>query len=234
MSSSAKPGRVFRAAAHEHDDVYVLGETVRTTFPADAPVATVTDILLAADRRGASVVAAAEARATEILAEAAASAAAVRAAARNEGFAAGRSAAEAEISELVELVRVAAREGKSIRDEIAGQAAAVVARATMLATRRIVGDHYQAEPLETAAVCAEAIRAASGQDVVAIRVNPALVAGIQAVLVDLAAYIRPDDAVEVGGCIIDLRHGTLDATLETRLSLMETALAEASGQEAAA
>jgi flagellar biosynthesis/type III secretory pathway protein FliH len=234
MSSLAKRGRVYRGAAHDEDDVYVLGETVRATFPADTSVATVTDILAAAERRAAGVVAAAEARAGTILAQAEASAAAVRAAARADGVSAGQAEAESEISELVELVRAAAREGKSIRDGIASQAAAVVARATMLATRRIVGDHYAADPRETAAACAEAVRSASGQEIIAVRVNPALVAGVQAALVDVAAYVRPDDAIEVGGCIIDLRQGTLDATLETRLSLMQSALAEASGEEAAA
>jgi flagellar biosynthesis/type III secretory pathway protein FliH len=230
MSSSAKRGRVYRGASHDEDDVYVLGETVRATFPADTSVATVTDILAAAERRAAGVVAAAEARAGAILAEAEASVAAARA----DGVSAGRAEGESEVSELVELVRAAAREGKSIRDSIASQAAAVVARATMLATRRIVGGHYAADPRETAAACAEAVRAASGQEIIAVRVNPALVAGVQAALVDVAAYVRPDDAIEVGGCIIDLRQGTLDATLETRLSLMQSALAEASGEEAAA
>ena len=43
----------------------------------------------------------------------------------------------------------------------------------------------------------------------------------RATLTDAATYIRPDDSVEVGGCIIDLRNGTLDASLEARLSLMD-------------
>jgi flagellar biosynthesis/type III secretory pathway protein FliH len=230
MNSSAKPGRVFRAAPRdEGDEVFVLGETVRQTFPGESPVATVTDILAAADRRAAGIVAAAEATATAILAKAASSVAAARA----EGAAAGQAEAEAEIRELVELVRSAAREGKAIRDGIASQAASVIARATMLATRHIVGDYYEADPGQTAAACADALRAASGQEIVAVRVNPALVTRLQAALVDAASYIRPDEAIEVGGCIIDLRQGTLDATLETRLSLMETALAEASGEAAA-
>jgi flagellar biosynthesis/type III secretory pathway protein FliH len=42
--------------------------------------------------------------------------------------------------------------------------------------------------------------------------------------------VRPDDAVEAGGCIIDLRNGTIDATLDARLSLMELALREAGGE----
>lgn len=235
MNSSAKPGRVFRAAPRdEGEDVYVLGETVRSTFPADSSVATVTDILSAAERRAASLIAAAEARAAELVAAAEATVAGLRAAAREEGVSAGQAEAELEVRALVDLVRAAANEGKAIRDGIANQAAAVVARATMLATRRIVGDHYEADPQETAAACAEAIRAASGQEIVSIRVNPALVTDVQTALVDVAAYVRPDEAIEVGGCVIDLRQGTLDATLETRLSLMEQALAEASGQEAAA
>src|SRR5438477_6069471 len=113
MRLLAKPGHVFRAAAEGHDDVFVLGETLRTTFPADASVATVADILSAAERRAAGIIAAAEARGEAILAGAMAAVSTVRAAAHAEGLSAGHDEAESEIRELIELVRTAAREGKA-------------------------------------------------------------------------------------------------------------------------
>jgi flagellar biosynthesis/type III secretory pathway protein FliH len=33
----------------------------------------------------------------------------------------------------------------------------------------------------------------------------------------------------MGGCLIDVRNGTIDASLDTRLSLMELALRDAGG-----
>jgi flagellar biosynthesis/type III secretory pathway protein FliH len=64
-----------------------------------------------------------------------------------------------------------------------------------------------------------------------IRVHPEAEAPVTAALVDLAGYVRPDESVDVGGCIIDLRNGTIDATLDTRLSLMELAIGASSGAE---
>jgi flagellar biosynthesis/type III secretory pathway protein FliH len=56
-----------------------------------------------------------------------------------------------------------------------------------------------------------------------------MVESIQAWLADAARYVRPDEGVAIGGCIIDLRNGTLDASLDARLSLMDLALGEAAG-----
>jgi flagellar biosynthesis/type III secretory pathway protein FliH len=232
MSSSHKAGRVIRAARSE-DDVFVLGETVRSV-PAPAAIATATEVLAAAERQAADILALARSEADTLVANAQAEAATIETTAREtgyrEGFAAGRQAALAELEQCLALARQAASEGKAIRDSVAEQSAAVVARATALATRRIVGEYYEADPERTALACADALRAAAGQEILAIRVHPGVAGSVQATLVDVAAYIRPDESVAIGGCIIDLRHGTLDATLDARLSLMDLALNEAGGE----
>jgi len=224
MSSSAKR-RVLRGSLEE-EEVFVVGESNRETFTIPGAFATAAGILAAADARAAGVVAEAHVRADAIVAEAITEADSVRA----EGFAAGRQEALDNLEEVLSLVRRAASEGKAIRDSVAGQAAAVVARAAGLATRRIVGEYYESDPGRTAAVCNEALRAASGQEVVAIRVHPGVEVTVQAALGEAARYVRPDEGVEVGGCVIDLVHGTIDATLEARLSLMDLALARAGGE----
>jgi flagellar biosynthesis/type III secretory pathway protein FliH len=61
-------------------------------------------------------------------------------------------------------------------------------------------------------------------------VHPGLVQAVEASLTEAAGYVKPDDAIEAGGCIVDLRNGTIDATLDTRLSLMDLALREAGGE----
>lgn len=229
MNSSARARRVLRAAP-EHDDVYVLGEGAHETAPLQGTVATVQDMLAAAARKAEAVVAEARRQAEQIVAEARANADAVRQAATQQGFQAGQAEAIEEVKGALDLVRHAAREAKAVRDDIASQSGAVVARATGLALRRVVGEYYEAEPERTAIACAEALRAVAGQEILSIRVNPGLVSRVQARLTDAAGYVRPDASVEIGGCIIDLRHGTLDATLDARLSLMDLALAEAAGE----
>lgn len=225
MSSLVKAGRVIRTA-QEPEEVFVLGETVRASIAAPAPIARAAELIRSAEemveqarRSGHEIVAEAEHRAGE-----------VRAAAYGDGYEAGRAAALDELAACLEVARRVAAEGKAIRDEIAEQAAGVVARATALATRKIVGEYYEADPARTAAACAEALRAAAAQNVLSVRVHPGLAEQVQAVLVDAARYVRPDEAVEIGGCIIDLEHGTIDASLEARLSLMELALREAGGE----
>lgn len=224
MNSLAK-GRVIRAA-RDHEDVFILGESTRETLPTHGPLATASDIRGAAEARAATVISTAQVEAASLVA----SAGDVRSAAYADGYRAGLAQAEAEVAQLLEIARAAAVDGKAIRDSIAEDSVSVVARAAALATRRIVGEYYEADPARTAAACADALRAAAGQDVLAIRVHPGLVTSLQASLADAAGYIRPDGAVDIGGCIIDLRNGTLDATLEARLSLMDLAFAEAGGE----
>lgn len=224
MNSSAKAGRVLRAA-RDHEDIFVLGESHPASLVPHASIATAGEIKGAAEGRAADIVELAESQAAAIIAAANASAHA----AYQDGYRAGHAAADTEVSELLSIARAAAGDGKAIRDSLASESAAVVARAAALATRRIVGEYYELDPERTAIACAEALRAASGQDVLSIRVHPTLANSLRATLTDAAAYIRPDDSVEVGGCVIDLRHGTLDASLDARLSLMDLALAEASG-----
>jgi flagellar biosynthesis/type III secretory pathway protein FliH len=65
---------------------------------------------------------------------------------------------------------------------------------------------------------------------VSIRLHPDVAGRVEVSLPDAARYIVPDEGVAVGGCIVDLAHGRIDATLDTRLSLMELALKHAGGE----
>jgi flagellar biosynthesis/type III secretory pathway protein FliH len=227
MNSSAKQGRLVRALGDD-GEIFVLGG-VRTAVPNPGGLASLSEMVAAAEAKAEEILANARAEAAAIVAEAEASAEETRSSAYADGLARAR----VEVNHLFEgelaLVRQAAAEGKSLRDDIAGQAVAVIAAAAAVAARRIVGEAYAADPALTAAACAEALRAASGQEVLALRVNAGIAGEVQARLVDGAGYVRPDDSVEVGGCIVDLKHGTIDATLDARISLMELALAQAGG-----
>ena len=232
MNSSAKPRRVFRPDG-PGEDVFIVGQSQREQLPTHGPIADVQAVLEAAHERAAAIVAAAERHAMATVAGAESVAEEARGKAHSEGFEAGRMQAEAEFETCVALARRAAAEGKAIRDSIAEQSVALVAKAAALATRRMVAEYYEADPQRTLAICLEAVRASSGQQLLALRLHPSLGGAVQAALGDQAAYVRPDESVAIGGCIVDVRNGVIDASLDARLALMELAMAAAGGEVAA-
>lgn len=230
MSSLAKPGRVIRpAAAVEEDEIFVLGETARP-YPIHGALATAGDITEAARRQAAAIIDGAHDEAQRTIAAGQATAESVRSQAYQLGYEAGLQQGSDEIEACVELARRAANEGKAIRDDLASQAASVVARAVSLAVRRVAGEYYEGDPERTLAIVQEALRAAAGQEILAIRVSPGLVDAVTTALADVSDYVRPDDAVAVGGCFIDVRDGAIDASLDARLNLMDLALRQSGGE----
>ncbi len=232
MNSSPKRGRILQTE-YSNDDVFVLGQHTRAAFDHPAPVATASSLVSAAEARQRR----AEEEGATLIEQAHQEAVAIREAARREGFdagsaeglVAGHAEADAEVRGHLDLIRRAAEEGRSIRDGIVDQSTAVIARAAMLVARRIIGEYYEANPAATAAAAEQAVRAAATQQIVSLRVHPSVVGNVQARLADLADIVLGDEAVDIGGCVIDLAHGSIDATLDGRMSLMELALQRAAG-----
>jgi flagellar biosynthesis/type III secretory pathway protein FliH len=232
MNSSAKTRRVYRPEPND-EDVFVVGSTARAMLPTAGVIANAQAVIEAADVRAAEIIAEAEVRAAATMGSADAVAGDARDQAFTDGYEAGRAEALAEFDGLLSLARQAAQDGKALRDGLAEQHIAVVGRAAAIATRRIVAAYYEADPQQTLTVCAEALRAAAGQEVLTLRVHPSVAGIVQATLSEASGYVRPDESVEVGGCIVDLRHGTIDASLDARLSLMDLALSAAAGEPGA-
>ncbi len=232
-SSARRQGRFLRSAVTSSEDVVVMGEPVRASLPGTGTLATIAEVLQAAQDRAMAILSAAEQEAATLMAQANASANASRQAAYQDGFDSGYeeglARAAAEVASRLDLVRAATADGMAIRDQVAAQALGVLAESVSLATRRIVGEWYDANPASTVEICREALRAASGQEILTIRVNPAVSDHVSASLGSSAKYVLPDDGVAIGGCILDLQSGTLDATLDSRLSLLESGLAHAAG-----
>lgn len=228
--SSLVRHRLIRAAQHD-EEVFVLGDTVRSSLSADGAVATVANLIDGAQRKAETLIAEGEARAAELVAEAEMHASAIRQAAQAQGIELGRAGADAEAASALGVIRSAAAEGAAIRDAMIQEAMPAIARAVAMATRRIVGTAYEADPSLVVEAVADAVRAAAGQQILAIRVSPGEADTVRAGLVDLSDYVRPDDAVSLGGCVIDLRNGTIDASLDARLDLMELAWRAAGGAE---
>ena len=230
MNSSVRSPRIFRPAT-EGDDVFVLGALTSRPPSVAGPTATVQELLEAASRQALELLEAANAEAAAVIGAATRESSAIREQARADGHEHGRAVALDEAASLLDLLRAAASEGASIRSRVADEASAVITRAVLLAVRRITGGFYEEDPARTAAAVAAAVRAASSQEILSIRVHPGAEPSVAATLADLAGYIRPDHSIAVGGAIIDLRNGTIDATLDARLSLMELAIKAASGED---
>ncbi len=235
MSWSPKSPRIIRAAP-DQGEVFVLGRQARESVAAAGPVADAIALVAAAEERARQLIAEAEREAAGILQKAESAAAEAHQAAvetaRTAGYDAGRAAADQEAAQQLEVLRIALREARQLRDQVANDAAPVIARAVMLATRRIVGEYYAEDPQRTVAAVREALQAAAGQDILRIRVNPGVFESVTATLGDSRDFVASDDAVAIGGCILDLREGTLDASLDARLNLMELALQRAGGEVA--
>lgn len=223
MNSSANR-RIFRAAEAE-EDIFVVGESVGRHIGADGALTTVGGLIEGAKRAAETIIAEARAEAGRIIADADS----VRAEGFEAGLRAGGGRAEDAAAENLELIRAAAAEGLAIRDAMIDEALPAMARAVAMACRRIVGGAFEADPTLTADACADAVRNAAGQQMLSIRVNPEAFDAVRASLVDIAEYVRPDESIDLGGCVIDLRNGTIDATLNARLSLMDLALRAAGG-----
>src|SRR5690349_18814481 len=114
MSSFRKPGRVLRGTSNP-GELFVMGRETRVELPAaPATLMTAADIIGAAEARAAAIVAAAEVEAGARTARAQAEADGVRAAAYNDGFAAGQAQGMAEVESCAAIARQAAAEGKAI------------------------------------------------------------------------------------------------------------------------
>ncbi|MEO8540265.1 MAG: FliH/SctL family protein [bacterium] len=232
--SSLVNRRVFRSEASE-EDVFVIGEPLQRTISAEGPLTTVSNLLDGAKRRGEQAIADAAGEASGIVESARAEADAIREEARRSGYEAGVASGhlkvDQEVAAYLETIREAAAEGVAIRDGLIDEAMPAIARAIAMATRRVVGAAYEADPSLIVDACSDAVRAAAGQQILSIRVNPEALETVRAGLLDVAEYVRPDTAIELGGCVIDLRGGSIDATLDARLSLMDLALQSAGGGE---
>jgi flagellar biosynthesis/type III secretory pathway protein FliH len=231
MMNSSASRRIFRSPEGE-GDVFVVGTPLRQQVAADDPVTSVTSLLDGAKRRAAAILAQAETDAAAIVERAEAEVATARAAGFEAGITAGMSGASGEASAHLEIIRTAAAEGIAIRDAMIDEAMPAMARAVAMACRRVVGAAFAADPSLTAAACIDAVRTAAGQQIISIRVSPGALDTVRADLADLADFVQPDEGIELGGCIIDLRNGTIDATLDSRLALMEIALLSAGGAAA--
>lgn len=193
-------------------------------------------VLAAARTEAEQVVAAARAEAERVLAEAASQCEAIRAEALQKGwqegyeagFAAGRAEAQSLIREAQAVLDGAAR----ARRDLIRTASPVLVRIAMAGVRRLLGRELATAPADVEQLIGDLLEHVVDQRRIEVRVHPA------DFLMATEAYPRwraskfgeweivivPDAALAPGGCEIRSESGRVDARMETKLQLLETAL----------
>lgn len=193
-----------------------------------------------AERQAEEIIAAARARAEELIDEAVSGAERLIAESRQagyedgrrEGYAAGKSEAEAEVaalrSQAAELLRAAQAEREqqllAVRDEIARLAVSVA--------EKILRRRLNEDPELVVAMVSEAISRARNGETLRVRANPRdlpLIEAREDALVASVAGLKnleliEDPGIAPGGCVVETGHGYIDARIDHQLELVEDAL----------
>lgn len=192
----------------------------------------------AGGRAGRDAVADAKARARALLEQARRDAQALAAAARQQGYEAGRreglQAARAEAAQLMDSAQALLAQARRERQAILQAAEADIARLAFEIARKVVGDAIQAEPAAVLPIVRAAVERLAEEDELVVRVNPrdaVLVeeqraAWLEGIPAKKAVRVVEDSSVEPGGCVIESEHGMVDARTGRRLDRIERVLEE--------
>jgi flagellar biosynthesis/type III secretory pathway protein FliH len=182
--------------------------------------------------QAAAILAAANARAAAFVREGEE----LRAEARRQGYAEGRDAAAAE---LTETLAAAARDAAALRVQAEPAAMRLCGRLAAKMAEKIVGRAVEIEPDALAGIAAQALAASRARaGLIKLRVNPDDCAALErddarrALLAKLDCdggavelEILADPAVGRGGCVVETAKVRLDARLETQIAALERAVA---------
>ena len=142
-----------------------------------------------------------------------------------EGYAAGHEEGKAQLTEtILTLNRETEARWKEIEPDMI--------RLAVRVAEKIIGHSLETDPDVIIQIVAEALTAARHQREIYVRVNPAdyeTVVSHKRELVDQLSRardidVRSDPNVTAGGCLVDSEVGTIDATLESQLSVLERIL----------
>ena len=173
----------------------------------------------------ASILRDAGSRGADLIAAATAEAEAIRARAHAQGREEGLRTVE------VELLRLHRLRGELLASVQVRRAAADLAAAM---AERILGEALAVEPGRWVALCARAVASLRQTRVAVLRVHPSRAGLLRSRVADLRGAtrrpldvtVREDRGVPPDGCLVDSDLGTVDARLETQVSLLREALLE--------
>jgi flagellar assembly protein FliH len=162
----------------------------------------------------------------DIVAQAYAEAEAIRAQAREDGFAAGLHAAQAELSTGAEALAAALQSVAELRGEVAEQVERGAIALGLRIAEQALGAAVEVDADRVVDAVRGALRRLTERERVTILVNPADLDTVRSATTELMARLGGIDNCDVqaerrvsrGGAVVRTVEGEVDATLETKLS----------------
>lgn len=156
---------------------------------------------------------------------------ALRSGAQQQGYADGIARAQAEVHQQLMEAIAALTDAQHQRHAIAEQNESALADLALRIARKVIGAHLDADPTLVARIVAETVAELEPTTALVVRVNPADHAAVEASRTDIERLVGrggkieivADDAVDHGGCVLVSPAGEVDARIETKLSVLETA-----------
>jgi flagellar assembly protein FliH len=161
----------------------------------------------------------------ELVAQAHAEADAIRAQAREDGFAAGLQAAQAEIATTAEALASALASVEELRGQVADQVEHGAVALALRIAEQALGAAVEADPTRVVDVVRGALRRLTERGRVTILVNPEDMDAVRDAVGELmrtlggieSCDVQAERRVSRGGAVVRTAEGEVDATLETKL-----------------
>ena len=155
----------------------------------------------------------------------------LRSGAKEQGYREGIAQAQAEVqSQLIETL-AALTAAQQERHRIAQRNENALAELALKIARKVIGEHLAADPALISSIVADTIRELEPSTAIEVHLHPEDIAIVEASRAELerlvqghgAVTLLPDATVDRGGVILVSPVGEVDARIETKLSVLETA-----------
>lgn len=150
------------------------------------------------------------------------------------GVAEGRQEGAREYAEAIEAWRGVLESGRERVSSLLNESEDLIAAIVFESACKVVGGALVA-PEACASVVAEVISRVAREEIVTVRVSPADYAAMFSAVPGEAdgvpgiagVSVEPDERVELGGCLVDLKGGSIDGRIETQFRVFAQSLKDA-------
>jgi flagellar biosynthesis/type III secretory pathway protein FliH len=155
----------------------------------------------------------------------------LRSGARDQGYQEGVARAQAEVQTQLLEVMSALTAAQQERHRLAMEHEGALAELALKIARKVIGAHLDADPTLVARIVEHAIRELEPSTALEVHVNPGDLQAVEESRRELERLvqgggrveIKADDRVDQGGVLLISPVGEVDARIETKLSVLETA-----------
>ena len=155
----------------------------------------------------------------------------LRSGAREQGYQEGVARAQAEVQTQLLEVMTTLTAAQQERHRLAMEHEGALAELALQIARKVIGAHLDADPALVARIVANAIRELEPSTSLEVRVNPADLQVVEESRRELERLVQgggrveitADERVDHGGVVLVSPVGEVDARIETKLSVLETA-----------